>query len=138
MYVDYNYYSDVYGGSLVTSSDFSKYELKARLLLDSFTLKKKMTEDLLETEFSDNIKMTICELIDNTVEEERLLEQAQDGLAVQLSGLSSEVVKDHTYNIDTKGNVNDRVRDYIQNKDLEIMTKYLLPTGLLYRGAKYV
>ena len=134
MYLTYDYYSNKYGGTSVSSSDFPKYELRARMLLDGFTLKPKTTKKLLETEYGDYIRLTVCELIDNTKEEELLLEKAKTGLELQLKGIASETVKDHSISVNTKGNVYDDVKSYIQNKDMQTLSKYLLPTGLLYRG----
>lgn len=137
MYLDYDYYANVYGGDLVDKQSFPRYELKARMILEGFVLKpKSQIEALLESEHADRIKLTLCELIDNSKEEEKLMKVAEEGQLAQFAGISSETTKDHTVRLDTKTNAFDRVKAYIQNKDIEVMYKYLLPTGLLYRGMK--
>lgn len=133
MYVTYDFYSSSYGGTQVSSAEFEKYELKARYTLDSFTLKPKMTLRLLEGEHKDRIQLAMCELIDNTKEEETLKEHAKKTLKKSFSGIESETVKDHSVKL-SKGNAVADVERYILNKDLDVIAKYLTVTNLLYRG----
>ena len=135
MYVDYNYYKNVFGGSLVTSSDFNKYELQARLTMDGYTLKKDMTVQLLDTHHKDAIKTAMCELIDNIKELESLHDKAVIGSQMHVAGIASETVKDHTVtSVSSKDNPLDTYNQLVKSTSIAIMRKYLLPTGLLYRG----
>ena len=134
MYVDYQYYNETYGGTLVTASDFQKYELKARLLLDSITLKPDQTEQLLETNLADYIKVVMCELIDNLKQEEEALLKANTGDLAFYGGIGSETVKDHTVSFKT-GNtsVSNNVEKDFAERRKRIINKLAI-TGLLYRG----
>lgn len=136
MYVNYEYYKDVYKGSLVDKDSFGIYELKARMILDNYTLKpKKQIEKANEGRFSDNIKLAMCELIDSIKNYETLLETAKKGQLRQITGLASETVKDHTITIakGAKDSVTE-LEELTKNNQIEIMRKYLLVTGLLFRG----
>lgn len=135
MYVDYSYYKNVYGGVKVSEEEFNKYELKARLVLDNYTKKPKLTLKLLDGKHSDRIKMTMCELIDNTKEEEELMANAMKTISSQLSGIKSESVKDHSWSFSDKNSV-EQVKAYINGKDMDVIYRYLIPTNLLYAGAR--
>lgn len=137
MYVDYNYYKNKYGGKAVSEESFKTYELKARLTLDGYTMKPKMTVELLDGVHSDRIKMTVCELIDNTKNSEELMEKAMQNQSMIATGLKSETVKDHSVSFQDKDPVT-KVKEYINGLDMDIIYKYLVPTNLLYRGASVV
>ncbi|CEP83980.1 hypothetical protein [Paraclostridium sordellii] len=53
-YVDYKFYSEVFGGKL-SSKDFSLYEFKARKFIDTITFNRINENDL-----NDDIKMAVC------------------------------------------------------------------------------
>ena len=110
IYVDYNYYSNVYQGE-VPNDKFNQLEIKASGILNYYTFSRIENID-------ENVKLAICELVDNLYE----IEQA-----------------------DTKGVQSEKVGSYsvtyssIHKKELKqeqkgIILKYLGHTGLLYRG----
>lgn len=53
-YVDYKFYSEVFGGKL-SSKDFSLYEFKARKFIDTITFNR-----INENNLNDDIKMAVC------------------------------------------------------------------------------
>lgn len=135
MYVDFDYYVGIYGGSQVTSSDFTKYELKARIVMNNYTLKEKLTIKLLEgSKYVDNIKMAMCEIIDNLFRTDELIKkstQADNSFAL---GITSESVKDHSVSFDSKSLKSNEIKAQSQNENYNLMKNYLGITGLLYRG----
>ena len=134
-YLEYPFYQDNYGGVAVSEAEFNKYELKARYVLDGFTLKPRKTLELLKgTEHNERIQLTMCELIDNTKKSEEIVAMAEKGHRLQFSGKVSETVKDHTISINQKHDIMLEALNFINSTDLSIVYKYLIPTGLLYRG----
>ncbi|CEQ14843.1 hypothetical protein [Paraclostridium sordellii] len=59
-YVDYKFYSEVFGGKL-SSKDFSLYEFKARKFIDTITFNR-----INENNLNDDIKMAVCIAIEKT------------------------------------------------------------------------
>lgn len=134
MYVDFDYYENTYGGSLVTSSDFTKYELKARIVMNNYTLKEKLTIKLLEgSKYVDNIKVAMCELIDNLKKTDTLLIETESNDLIVAKGIKSESVKDHTVSFGDKL-TSDIIKEQSDRNAFSIMRQYLFITGLLYRG----
>lgn len=110
MYVDYEYYSINYGGK-VSSTDFTTLEIKASGILNYYTFNRieEVTED---------IKLTICELVDYLKELEN-----KGGKEI-----ASESVSTHSVTYAAKDNTSTK------KKQKEIINKYLAHTNLLYRG----
>lgn len=135
MYVDFDYYKSTYGGSLVTSTDFNKYELKARIVMDNYTLKEKLTIKLLEgSKYVDNIKMAMCEIIDNLFRTDELIKKSTQADNAFALGITSESVKDHSVSFDSKSLKSNEIKAQSQNENYNLMKNYLGITGLLYRG----
>lgn len=133
MYLTYTEYQE-YGGTLVSPEQFDSLELKARLVLDNFTLKPSLTLDLLKTRNAPNIKMTMLELIDNLHREQESLLQASQADVSYYGGIVSESVKDHSVSFKTDGSSQIKVSQDYHNLRHSIMKQYLLFTGLLARG----
>lgn len=110
MYIDYNYYSTVYQGS-VKEEDFPILEIKAAGLLNYYTFNRieKVTE---------NIKLTICELIDFIQEDEKT-----EGREIESESVGSYSVKFQKQSVYAKS-----------RKQKKIINEYLGHTNLLYRG----
>ena len=135
MYVDFDYYEGTYGGRLVTFSEFTKYELKARIVMNNYTLKEKLTIKLLEgSKYVDAIKLCMCEMIDNLFRTDELIKkstQADNSFAL---GITSESVKDHSVSFDSKSLKSNEIKAQSQNENYNLMNNYLGITGLLNRG----
>lgn len=108
MYVNYDYYSNNYGGK-VSSTDFTTLEIKAKKVLDYYTFNRIETVD-------DNVKLAVCELID-------FIQEDEEGKEIESEKVGSYSV---TY---AKQSVFARNR-----KQKAIINKYLGHTNLLYRG----
>lgn len=116
MYVDYDYYSNNYKGK-VKEEEFTTLEIKASGILNYYTFNR--IEDI-----TDNIKLTICELIDYIAEEERVRTEKE----IQSESVGTRSV---TYAIAKNRNKNSSV---VKKEQKDIIYKYLAHTGLLYRG----
>ena len=115
MYLDYDFYQVDWGGK-VLEEDFTQLNIKATQIVDYYTFNRLKN---LET-IDDDVKYAICELID---EMHRL--QATDGKEV-----ASEKVG--TYSISYA--VNNDSEKSMQDKQKNIVKKWIGHTGLLYRG----
>lgn len=135
MYVDFNYYATTYGGSQVASSEFTKYELKARIVMNNYTLKEKLTIKLLEgSKYVDSIKLCMCEMIDNLFKTDELTKKSTQADNAFALGITSESVKDHSVSFDSKSLKSNEIKAQSQNENYNLMKNYLGITGLLYRG----
>lgn len=114
VYVSYEFYRDEYGGKLVAPEQFSNLENIASATVDFYTFNRI-------TEVDDKIRFAVCELVDYLY-----------GLA-QTGGkeVASEKVSTHsiTYATNTQEGI-----DPVKKKQRDIVAKYLLHTGLMYRG----
>lgn len=119
MYIDHNFYQIDYGGSKVGIEDFNRLEYKARNILNYYTFNR--VRDLVL--ITDDIKFTICELMDNLYMEEKESEEKE----IQSEGVGTYSV---TYAVSKKGSSN--------KKQKEIIYRNLAHTNLLYRGGAYV
>lgn len=109
MYIDYEYYSNVYGGK-VKEEDFSRLEIKAAGILNYYTFNRI-------EEVTENIKMAMCELIDNINEYDQ-----KEGKEI-----SSETVGSYSVSYSDKFKVSNK------RKQKSIIIKWL-PSSLVYRG----
>lgn len=127
MYVTYEYYTDTFGGTAISSENFTLFERKARVSLDNFTF-NRIKDD--ETLIDDTIKECICTMMDKaySIEQETA---ATDGKVI-----SSESVDGHSMSYaisDSQKNEIDQ-SNITKVKLYNIAKEYLWSTGLLYRG----
>lgn len=127
MYVTYEYYTDTFGGTAISSESFNKYERKARVSLDNFTFDRIKND---ETLIDDNVKDCMCEMMEKaySIDQE---EAATDGKII-----SSESVDGHSVSFaisDSQKNEIDQSR-ITKVKLYNIAKDYLGRTGLMYRG----
>lgn len=111
MYVDYDFYSTTYGGS-VSSTEFTKLEIQSSSIVDFYTLNR-----IDKTDVSDKIKLAVCELVDYLKELE----------AIGGKEIASESVGSHSVSYVTNNTSS-------EDKKYSIVKKYLGHTGLMYRG----
>lgn len=114
MYVDYNYYSNVYKGK-AKEEEFTNLEIKAASTLNYYTFNRI-------EEVTENIKLAICELIDFIKEDED--NQSRE---IESESVGSYSVKYQKQSVYTK-----------QKNKKRILNKYLGHTNLLYRGGYYI
>lgn len=135
MYVDYEYYTNEYNGTLVSSELFESYELRARSIMNNHTRKIDKTIELLDNPLvSDNIKLCMCELIDNLFRTDELIKKSTQADMSFALGITSESVKDHSVSFDSKSLKSNEIKAQSQNENYNLMNNYLGITGLLNRG----
>ena len=115
MYLDYDFYQVDWGGK-APMADFTQLNIKATQIVDYYTFNRLKNLETIE----NDVKYAICELID---EMHRL--QATDGKEI-----ASEKVA--TYSV--KYAVSNDADKSMQNRQRNIVKKWLGHTGLLYRG----
>lgn len=110
--VDYNFYKDDYGGTLVPPNLFKRLKNKAFYYLKQITLNR-----CIGTEFNMEVKLALCEMID------KLYKFENDG-----GVKTSESVGNHSVSFKVED-------DATLEKELyKIAAIYLADTGLLFRG----
>ena len=129
MYADYSYYIGIFFGSLIPEENFTKYASRASDFIDYYTWgKAKNNADLPE------VKKCCCALAEQyfSIDALRVAASAKvttDGI------IASESVGSHSRSF--RSGVD--AAQAVQNAEAElanIAKRYLLPTGLLYRGVK--
>ena len=116
MYVDYEFYKDIWGG-LVPENIFPRLEIQARSTMDYYTFNRlKGVKNI-----SEDVKFAMCELI----EYQNKLDQ-QGGKEI-----ASEKVGSHSI---TYADTGKEGRDLVKRKQRDIVQKYLGHSGLMYRG----
>lgn len=126
--VDYDYYSDVYGGSSIPESSFDKYSINASSKVNHYT-SNRINESIL----NDNIKNTICELADVLYRQDLLIEKTEN----DTKEISSETVGPHSVSYTSKSNVQaQRIMstEELEKKCYSICYEKLANTGLMFRG----
>lgn len=114
VYVDYNYYLNTYQGK-VKEEVFSILEIKASGILNYYTFNRIKEVD-------DDIKLTVCELIDNIEQLEKLESEGK--------GITQEKVGSYSVSYANS----DIKRKELKQEQKQIIFRYLGYTGLLYRG----
>lgn len=131
--LDYTFYTDVYGGSLVSEEDFPHFLIKATTYINYLTFNKSTTH---KDKFETQINLAICEVVDlyyKQSQQENTLESNSS------KGIKSETVKSHKVDFETLevSSRSDLEASY-DNLRCGVVYKHLLPTGLLYKGVKRV
>lgn len=111
MYVDYDFYSNNYGGN-VLQDEFTRLEMQASTIVDYYTFNRIKEAD-------DKVKFAACELID-------YLKELEDTGGKEIE---SEKVGSHSVTYAKNDDTNP-----IARKQYDIVKKYLGYTKLMYRG----
>ena len=122
MVADYSFYTGEYYGKLLSSEEFPEYATRADAWLSELTFGRYSSPDLSESQLQA-VKMAECAVAD-------LWYQLQTEQASN-PAISKETVGSHsvTYRTGTEAASGWAARIY------ETAARYLLTTGLLYRGA---
>lgn len=138
MYVDYLYYTTVYGGTKVSETLFAPLELRASIVFENYTpTTRKLSDMWIEKDGKQAtmIKITICQLIDALFQYDIDLALANKGNMANIMGIASESIKDHSvsYGSSAKAPL-ERLEEFYSAEYANIMKRNLLLTGLLFRG----
>ncbi len=126
--IDYNYYSNVYGGSSIPGSSFNKYSIKAYSKINFYASNR-----INETNLDDNIKNTICEIAEILYKQDMLIEKAEN----DTKEIASETVGPHSVSYVNKSGI--QIQRILSTEELErkiynICYEKLANTGLMFRG----
>lgn len=125
-YTDYDFYKNTYKGDM-PETDFNKVIVRA-----SYEVQKNIFNRNIKG-YEDEVQMTTCSVADILLKVEQL-ENKKDTI-LSNNNLKSESVGDYSRTFDTLGidNVNVEISNQ-KEKIKEELRRYLLHTGLLYRG----
>lgn len=127
MYADYSYYTTTFYGDAIAEADFPKYASRGSEFIDYITFgKAKGAADL------DEVKKCCCALAEQyqTIDKVRIAASAKvtdDGI------IASESVGPHSRSFRSGVDASQAV-SAAEAELGNIARRYLLPTGLLYRG----
>lgn len=126
-YTDYDFYKNTYKGDM-PETDFNKVIVRA-----SYEVQKNIFNRDIKG-YEDEVQMATCSVADILLKVEQL-ENKKDTI-LSNNNLKSESVGDYSRTFDTLGidNVNVEISNQ-KEKIKEELRRYLLYTGLLYRGA---
>jgi hypothetical protein len=125
-YTDYDFYKNTYKGDM-PETDFNKVIVRA-----SYEVQKNIFNRDIKG-YEDEVQMATCSVADILLKVEQL-ENKKDTI-LSNNNLKSESVGDYSRIFDTLGidNVNVEISNQ-KEKIKEELRRYLLHTGLLYRG----
>lgn len=113
--VDYDFYKITYGGNKVDNSrEFNKLAEEASTLVNYHTFGR--ADNVVDEKLLRKIKMTICKLVDNHVDNE------------EIKNIKSSSLDDYSVTYQ------DNDSEAIAYKQYNIIRVNLISTGLLYRG----
>lgn len=126
-YTDYDFYKNTYKGDM-PETDFNEVIVRA-----SYEVQKNIFNRDIKG-YEDEVQMATCSVADILLKVEQL-ENKKDTI-LSNNNLKSESVGDYSRTFDTLGidNVNVEISNQ-KEKIKEELRRYLLYTGLLYRGA---
>lgn len=137
MLVTFDYYQNTYKGTAVIEGDFPRYEMRASQHLTYITMNKVSWLDPIEDEaIILKVQHVMCEVIDllKEYDDNLALLKATQSRALQ-SGIKSESIKSHSVTFtEVKGNEQEQLLKGTEGLIYSLIRKWLLPTGLLYRG----
>lgn len=125
-YTDYDFYKDIYMGNM-PETDFNKVIVRA-----SYEVQKNIFNRDIKG-YEDEVQMATCSVADILLKVEQL--ENKKNTILSNNNLKSESVGDYSRTFDTLGidNVNVEISNQ-KEKIKEELRRYLLHTGLLYRG----
>ena len=125
-YSDYDFYKNTYKGDM-PETDFNKVIVRA-----SYEVQKNIFNRDIK-DYEDEVQMATCSVADILLKVEQL-ENKKDTI-LSNNNLKSESVGDYSRTFDTLGidNVNAEISNQ-KERIKEELRRYLLHTGLLYRG----
>ena len=135
-YADYSYYTTTYGGNAISSSDFTRLAERSSDYIDYLTFGKAKTMD-----DDDRVKKCCCAIAEKIALLDSVQSAVTSGIAsaVENGGeITSETVGEWSVSKKSGLSAAESAKSYQEtvNKEMSnIARRYLLSTGLLYRGA---
>lgn len=125
--IDYDYYVNNYGGSSIPESSFNNFVIKASACVNKYTF-NRITDEVID----NNIKNCACEIADLLYSQDIKKLKIED-----IKMVASETVGKHSKTYVNNSNLIDK--QILSDSELEtscykICYKYLVSTGLMYRG----
>lgn len=114
-YVDYNFYTEVYHGTIPENANFENAELEAEAFVDAITFGRILKLD----EIPESVKYAVCSVTDTVARffdsrKSNVTSESNDGYSVTYSSAVTDM--------DCKAEMLSKARRWLAN------------TGLLYRG----
>lgn len=113
MKVEYEYYTEVYGGTKILEKDWLRISQKAEQRLNSYTF-GRLADDWERENWCDRAKCAVCEMTEILYADEKR------------DGKTSENTDGYSVSYDTEKSLGSTLYDVVQT--------YLGDTGLLYAG----
>ena len=133
IYADFEYYRDIYGGSLVLEENYHGLSVRASAYLDYYTMGKAKNNAVLEA-----VKMACCALVDKYSEIDAMALKARESASDVVSGAKkSESIGSYSVTYQGAEEQSNFAKEYAENLKKElpgIVRMYLIGTNLLYRG----
>lgn len=133
MEINYQYYTDTYGGSDVTASEWLYYSNQAINKVNYQTF-NKASRDF--EQYTREISNAICRVSEHLkAHDTKVKAMRESDLEAINRGVKSETVKSHSKTYEVSAADTEELLEDTNNKLIaRIVREYLLPTGLLYRG----
>lgn len=131
MYADFEYYQTTYFGDAIEQESWPKYGTRASDFIDYITWGKAKDNSEL-----DEVKKCCCAL----AEQYKLIDDTRTAAAAKVTSegiIASESVGAHSRSFRNGAEGAQAVTE-LEKELANIARRYLLPTGLLYRGVNYV
>ena len=126
MYIDAEFYYNMYNGEATDGVGFPRYNALATMAVDRYTFNRITDlEDL-------RVKYAVCELIDLYILHEQKKLKANSAEA----RVSEETTGSHTVTFKYEDEIQKPadLGDWLKRSEYEIVAKYLIGSGLMYRG----
>ena len=123
VYADYTFYADIYHGEM-EEADFERYALSASQYIRAMTYNRSDDYE------GDELKYAVCESSDVLYELDQKMGAGSSGEK------KSESTDGYSVSYVVEGKDGETVLELAGRKIGNIIRKWLLPTGLLYAGAR--
>lgn len=120
MYVDYDYYHNVWEGTLIPFKDFNQYAMKAQRLINYITQGRA-------ADHIDKVQDAVCAGAEASYEYRQSISNIPQGIKSESTDGYSVTYADFNLTKSTKQE---------QEAMLKVITQELSGTGLLYRGVR--
>lgn len=133
MEINYQYYTDTYGGTDVTASEWLYYSNQAINKINYLTFNKASQEF---GQYTNEISNAICAVSERLKSHDTKVKAMQKSDLDTLNrGVKSETVKSHSKTYETSAaDAESKLTNESNQQIAKVVREYLLPTGLLYRG----